>query len=125
MPTPSHKDAAVEFLTLIVSGDVRGAYERHVGSGFRHHNPYFSGDAKSLMEGMEEDESRNPGKKLDVQTAIQDGDYVAVHSRLSRAASDLDMAVVHIFRFEGDRIAELWDIGQAVPKNIVNDYGMF
>ena len=125
MTTQSHKDAAVEFLTLIVSGDVRGAYERHVGSSFRHHNPYFPGDLKSLMEGMEDDESRNPGKRLEVQTAIQDGDYVAVHSRLSRAASDLDMAVVHIFRFENDRIAELWDVGQAVPKNIANENGMF
>jgi predicted SnoaL-like aldol condensation-catalyzing enzyme len=125
MAMQSRKDAAVEFLTLIVAGDVRGAYERHVGSGFRHHNPFFPGDARSLREGMEEDESRNPGKKLDVQAALEDGDYVAVHSRLSRAASNLDMAVVHIFRFEQGRIAELWDIGQVVPKNIVNKNGMF
>jgi predicted SnoaL-like aldol condensation-catalyzing enzyme len=125
MAKQSHKDAAVEFLTLVVSGDVRAANRRHVGRGFRHHNPFFPGDARSLREGMEEDESRNPGKKLTVQSALQDGDYVAVHSRLRRAASNLDMAVVHIFRFEHDRIAELWDIGQAVPKNIVNKNGMF
>ena len=125
MVTQSRKDAAVEFLTLVVSGDVRGAYERHVGSGFRHHNPFFPGDARSLREGMEEDESRNPGKKLEVRAALQDGDYVAVHSRLSRAASNLDLAVAHIFRFEHERIAELWDIGQAVPEEIVNKNGMF
>ena len=125
MVTQSRKDAAVEFLTLIVSGDVRGAYERHVGTGFRHHNPFFPGDAKSLRDGMEDDESRNPGKKLDVKAVLEDGDYVAVHSRLSRTASDLDMAVVHIFRFEHERILDLWDIGQAVPKKIVNKNGMF
>jgi predicted SnoaL-like aldol condensation-catalyzing enzyme len=125
MATQSHKDAAVGFLALIVAGDVRGAYERHVGSGFRHHNPYFPGDAGSLREGMEEDESRNPGKRLDVRTVLEDGEYVAVHSRLSRAAGNPDMAVVHLFRFEDDRIVELWDIGQAVPGNIVNENGMF
>lgn len=125
MATQSRKDAAVEFLTLIVSGNVRGAYERYAGGNFRHHNPYFSGDAMSLRKGMEDDESRNPGKKLEVRAALQDGDYVAVHSHLSRAASNLDMAVVHVFRFEGDRIAELWDIGQAVPQEIVNKNGMF
>lgn len=125
MATQSRKDAAVEFLTLIVAGDVRGAYQRHVGSGFRHHNPFFPGDVTSLREGMEQDESRNPGKTLTVQVALEDGDHVAVHSRLSRAASNLDMAVVHIFRFEQDRIVELWDIGQAVPANIVNQNGMF
>lgn len=112
-------------MTLVVDGDVRRAYERHVGSGFRHHNPYFPGDAESLRKGMEDDESSNPGKQLDVQVALEDGDYVAVHSRLRRAASDLDMAVVHLFRFEDARIVEAWDVGQAVPKDIVNKNGMF
>jgi predicted SnoaL-like aldol condensation-catalyzing enzyme len=125
MATRSRKDAAVEFLALIVAGDVRGAYERHVGSGFRHHNPFFPGDVQSLRTGMEEDESRHPGKTLDVHVALEEGDYVAVHSRLTRAASNLDMAVVHIFRFEHERIAELWDIGQIVPHDIVNRNGMF
>jgi predicted SnoaL-like aldol condensation-catalyzing enzyme len=125
MTPQSRKDIAVGFLKLIVAGDVRGAYERHVGGGFRHHNPYFRGDAGSLMNGMEEDESRNPGKNLKVRTVLEDGDYVAVHSRLSRPAGNPGMAVVHIFRFEGDRIAELWDIAQVVPGEIVNENGMF
>jgi predicted SnoaL-like aldol condensation-catalyzing enzyme len=32
---------------------------------------------------------------------------------------------VHIFRFDGDRIAEPWDIGQPVPAESVNTNGMF
>ena len=125
MATRTLKDAAVEFLKQIVAGDVRGAYERHVGDGFRHHNPYFAGDAPSLRKGMEEDEARHPGKQLDVLVALQEGNYVAVHSRLRRGATEPDIAVVHIFRFEGGRIAELWDIAQAAPKEIVNKNGMF
>jgi predicted SnoaL-like aldol condensation-catalyzing enzyme len=125
MSKRTHKDAAVEFLTLIVAGDIRRAYERHAGPGFLHHNPYFTGNADALRAGMEEDEARNPGKKLEVQVALEDGDFVAVHSRLRRAESGLDIAVVHVFRFEHDRIAELWDIAQAVPKDVVNENGMF
>lgn len=34
-------------------------------------------------------------------------------------------AVVHVFRFQGNLIAELWDVGQAVPENSPNEYGMF
>ena len=109
----------------IVAGDVRGAYERHVGEAFRHHNPYFAGDAQSLRAGMEEDEARNPGKKLDVQAALQEGNYVAVHSRLRRGPTQPEIAVVHIFRFEDRRIVELWDIAQVAPEQIVNEYGMF
>ena len=125
MTTRTLKDTAVDFLTQVVAGDVRGAYERHVGHGFRHHNPYFSGDAQSLRKGMEEDETRNPGKKLDVQVALQDGNYIAVHSRLKRAVGGPDIAVVHIFRFEHGRIVELWDVAQVAPEQIVNENGMF
>jgi predicted SnoaL-like aldol condensation-catalyzing enzyme len=119
------KDTAIAFLTSVVAGDVRGAYERHVGDGFRHHNPYFPGDAESLKKGMEEDEARHPGKRLDVQVAVQDGDYVVVHSRLRRTIDDHGFALVHIFRFEQGRIAEAWDIVQSVPEDIVNENGMF
>jgi predicted SnoaL-like aldol condensation-catalyzing enzyme len=50
---------------------------------------------------------------------------VAVHSRVRRNANDLGMAVVNIFRFQGERIIELWDLGQPVPKESSNERGMF
>ena len=34
-------------------------------------------------------------------------------------------AVVHIFRFDGDRIVELWDLAQEVPDHSPNANGMF
>jgi predicted SnoaL-like aldol condensation-catalyzing enzyme len=33
--------------------------------------------------------------------------------------------VIHIFRFEEDRIVELWDVGQEIPEDSPNDNGMF
>ena len=125
MTTQSHKDAAIEFLRLAASGKVRDAYAKHVGSGFRHHNPHFRGDAKSLMEAMEQNAAKNPEKILEVKRALQDGEQVAVFSRVRQKPSDNGAAVVHIFRFEGDRIAELWDVGQPIPEKAVNENGMF
>jgi predicted SnoaL-like aldol condensation-catalyzing enzyme len=121
----SHKDAAVEFLTLVASGRVREAYERYIGAGFRHHNPYFRGDAASLMEGMEQNAAKNPDKRLEIQTAIQEGDRVAVFSHVRQHPQDRGGAVVHIFRFDKDRVVELWDVGQAVPEQSDNQNGMF
>jgi predicted SnoaL-like aldol condensation-catalyzing enzyme len=121
----SHKDVAVEFMRLVASGKVREAYEKHVGAGFRHHNPYFRGDAASLMKGMEENAAKNPNKQLEIQCAIQEGDRVAVFSRVRQNPKDRGGALVHIFRFDNDRIVELWDIGQAVPEQSVNENGMF
>jgi len=125
MAAQSHKDAAIEFLTLVASGKVCEAYQRHVGPEFRHHNPFFRGDAASLIEAMEQNAIKNPNKVLEVQRALEDGKEVAVFSRIRQKPGDLGAAVVHIFRFDGDRIAELWDIGQAVPEDSVNENGMF
>jgi len=121
----SRKEAAVRFLRLTASGQVREAFGKYVGPGFRHHNPFFRGDAESLMVAMKENAERNPGKALDIQRAFEDGDLAAVHSRVRLKPDDRGAALVHIFRFEADRIAELWDIGQAVPEDSPNENGMF
>jgi predicted SnoaL-like aldol condensation-catalyzing enzyme len=122
---PTKKDVAISFLRQAASGSVREAYDKHVSTGFRHHNPFFAGDAQALMVGMEENARQNPDKRLDVLHALEDGDLVAVHSHVRQKPDDRGGVVVHLFRFEGDRIAELWDIGQPVPVESVNQNGMF
>ena len=121
----SRKEAATSFLQLVASGKVREAYQNHIGPNFRHHNPFFRGDADSLRVGMEENAAQNPDKVLEVQHALEDGDLVAVHSRVRQSPDDRGAAVVHIFRFQGDRVVELWDIGQPLPENSPNENGMF
>ena len=44
---------ATSFLELAASGRLDEAYA-NVSANFRHHNPYFPGDAKSLKAGMAE-----------------------------------------------------------------------
>src|SRR5690349_18011529 len=90
--TQNDKDAAKEFLRLVASGKVREAYSRYIGPKFRHHNPYFQGDAESLMIAMEENALQNPNKILEIQRALQDGDLVAVHSHVKLKPGDLGLA---------------------------------
>ena len=123
--TISHKDAAVSFLQLSSSGSVHDAYERYVAPDFRHHNPHFPGDASSLAAGMADNAAKFPTKTLEVQHVIEDGNLVAVHSRVRLSPEMPVMALVHIFRFRGDRVVELWDIAQPVPAESPNEFGMF
>jgi predicted SnoaL-like aldol condensation-catalyzing enzyme len=120
-----NKDAAIRFLQMAASGEVREAYDRFVGPGFRHHNPFFEETAETLKAGMEENVRQNPDKVLDVKHAIAEGDFVAVHSHVRQNPEDRGAAVVHLFRFENGRIVELWDVGQPVPEQSPNQYGMF
>jgi predicted SnoaL-like aldol condensation-catalyzing enzyme len=121
----SNKDAAESFLHLVASNKVREAYDRHVSTNFRHHNAFFRGDRQSLMRAMEENAAKNPDKVLEVKRVLEDANYVVVHSHIRQNAQDRGGAAVHIFRFENDRIAELWDVGQAVPADSPNEHGMF
>ena len=121
----NHKEEAISFLRLTSSGKVGEAFDSYVGPHFRHHNPYFKGDAESLKAGMAEAHMKFPNTKLDVQRAIAEEDLVAVHSRVQHAPDTAAIAVVHIFRFEGDQIAQLWDVGMEVPKDSPNENGMF
>ena len=123
--TNSNKDTAIAFLTLATGGKVREAFAKFVTAQFQHHNPFFAGSAEALMTGMEENARQNPGKVLEVKRTIAEGELVVVHSHVRQKPGDLGAAVVHIFRFEKGRIAELWDLGQPVPEKSPNQYGMF
>lgn len=118
------KSAAIEFLQLAAAGKVDEAYQL-VALNFCHHNPYFQADAESLKSAMRENARLHPDKTFEVQRALVDGDWVAVHSRLSMPSTAMTIAVVHLFRFEAGKIAELWDVGQAQPEQMVNQIGMF
>lgn len=121
----SNKNTAVSFLKLASSGKVQDAYTKFVGAGFRHHNLFFEGSAASLQAGMEANALQNPDKVLDVKRVIAEGELVAVHSHVQQKPGERGAAVVHIFRFENGRIVELWDLGQPVPEESPNQFGMF
>ena len=121
----TRKQAAVSFLKLAASGNVNEAYGNYLSMNFRHHNPYFKGDAESLKTGMAEAHEKFPETTLEVQHVLEEGDLVAVHSRVRHSSDTPEIAVVHLFRFEGSRVAELWDIGIEAPKDSPNENGMF
>jgi predicted SnoaL-like aldol condensation-catalyzing enzyme len=125
MKTPrTRKDIARAFLRRAATGKVREAYEL-VDPDFRHHNPYFRGDADSLRKGMEEAHAKFPRTAIEIQRAVEEGNLVAVHSKVRHQPAGRDIAVVHIFRFKGTRIVELWDIAVEIPKDSPNQHGAF
>lgn len=119
------KEIAQDFLLLSAKGKSREAFQKYTSDNFIHHNAFFKGDAQSLMIAMEENAIKIPNKVFEIQRALVDGNFVAVHSRVQLRSPDVEIAVIHIFKFENDKIVELWDFGQTVPADIVNENGMF
>ncbi len=125
MNPSSHKDAAVDFLNLVNEGEIREAYEKYAAPSFIHHNPHFKGDAESLAIAMEEHHKLFPNKVYEVKHVLEDGELVAVHGRVQLVEGGKTGALVHIFHFENDKIVEMWDIGEEIPKDSPNENGMF
>ena len=125
MGVNDHKQIAIDFLTLASMGKAREAFDRYASKNFRHHNIYFKGDGESLLIAMEENAKKNPDKVFEIKRTLRDGDLVATQAHVRQKPSDPGAGVVHIFRFEDDKIVELWDLGQPVPLETVNENGMF
>lgn len=121
----TRKEAATTFLTMVAKRQVREAYEKFIAPEFRHHNQYLKGDRQSLLNAMEEAGSRNPTKVLEVKQVFEDGAFVITLSHVKQNSEDPGGAVVHIFKFEGDHVVELWDLGQQILPNSPNENGVF
>ena len=119
------KTAAIHFLELTAAGKVSEAFDLYISADFRHHNLSFKGDAASLKSAMLESAAYLPEKKLEIQFAVQEENRVAVYSKVTISHGAPGVALVHFFRFEDNKITELWDLAQAPPDEIVNEYGLF
>ncbi len=114
----SQKQIAVRFLELAAAGEVDEAYSNYTAPNFKHHNPYYAGDATSLKEGMRESAIETPNKVFDVQHVIEEGDLVAVHSKLEMQMNGLTtLAVVHICRFERAKLLSFGILGKYSPTH--------
>ena len=99
-------------------------YDLYTLPNFKHHNGFYNGDRESLLEGMLHSNTVFPNKKLTIKLAVAEPPYVTLFSHV-QITEDKEVAVVHIYRFEGEKIAEMWDISQEVPENSPNENGMF
>lgn len=117
------KEKAIEFLQLAGLGRVREAYDRFIDSHFIHHNQHFAGDREALCVAMEEAHENQPNKSIEVKQCFEEGNTVVTHSLVVK--EDMEIAVVHIFRFEQEKIVELWDLGQVLDPASPNLNGPF
>ena len=121
----NRKDAAVKFLQLVVAGQIDEAYRKYVDLRGKHHNPFFPAGFSALKKAMMENHVQFPSKQLTVKNVLGDDDLVAVHSHIVLRPGETGLAAVHLFRFHGDRIMEMWDCGQPLPADSPNEDGAF
>jgi len=124
-PAQFRKEIVNDFLMIVISGRIDEAYKKHVDMTGKHHNQYVAAGFPALKQAMIENHTQFPDKRIDIKHVIAEGDLVASHSHGKLNPGNKNIAVVHIFRFQGDKIAEFWDIGQEIIPDSPNEDGMF
>ncbi len=129
-----HKDIAVEFFNLVSLGRPLDGL-RFFWPECKTHNPYTVGGIKELIEAMVAVqkqgaqgiiEGSTADFKLIIRQILADGDLVAVHTQISASnPSAGGLRQVHLFRFNGDKIIEYWDVTQQIMPNMPNAAGAF
>jgi predicted SnoaL-like aldol condensation-catalyzing enzyme len=120
-----NKQTAKQFLELIAAGKIDEAYGKYVSETGRHHNSFFREGFPALREAMKENQVQFPNKQLTIKNLIGEGDMVAIHSHIVLRPGENGIAAIHLFRFLGDKIVELWDVDQPIPSNSPNRDGVF
>lgn len=119
----SNKETAIKFLEMCALKSPRTGFAEYTNSNFKHHNQYFAGDRDSLMNAMIQADQSAPNRSFTVKQVFETDDRVALYSHVIK--DKMEIAVVHMLRFENGKISEMWDVGQVIEKNSPNQHGMF
>lgn len=122
----SKKAVVQEFFNLIGAGQYREVLPLFTAD-CKTHNPYIAGDMNTLIDAMISASNDMKSQASDISFSVKhiliDGEMAAAYTQLLNSKTNPGkggLRQVHLFRFEGDMIAEYWDITQQILDSMPN-----
>jgi predicted SnoaL-like aldol condensation-catalyzing enzyme len=97
----------------------------YFGDTYIQHNPGAQDGPEGLKGFLEYLKAKLPDYHNTFKKVFADGDYVIVHVHSQANPDDRGRAIVDIFRLEGGKVVEHWDVAQEIPEKPANDNTMF
>lgn len=118
--------AALDYYDLIINQRrVADAVAKYIGPTYKQHNPTIGDGPEAALKSLSEVIDGFPQARAEFKRVIVEGDMVVIHSHGIPTPGDRGFAVVDIFRFEGGKIVEHWDVIQPVSETSKNANSMF
>jgi predicted SnoaL-like aldol condensation-catalyzing enzyme len=119
-----NREIVTEFTRLFYTErDVRGAFDRFVVEDYIQHNPTIP-DGREAAVQMLEPKFSTPDAMFEVQRILVDGDLALIHVKASFPGNPV-AAVADIYRLEGGKVVEHWDVLQRMPDEVANEHPLF
>jgi len=101
------------------------AVEKYVGGSYIQHNPMVADGSLPFIDFVNGYAQKFPHLKVDIKRVIAEGDFVVTHVLITTDEKDRGTVAMDIFRLEGGKIVEHWDVVQPMPEKSANENGMF
>ena len=123
----TNKDIAVAFYKkALFEGRVQDAFRLYAGVPYRQHNPLIEDGMEGVKKFVAWVMANHPDARCEIKRVFADGDYVILHSHWHGLSDNpRGEAVVDIFRLEGGKAVEHWDVIQPIPETSANANTMF
>jgi predicted SnoaL-like aldol condensation-catalyzing enzyme len=124
-PAANKKLVLAAMTMLFQQHKVDQAIDTYFDKNYIQHNPLAATGAEAVRTFFKQFYAGNPSANIEIAHVLADGDLVAVHYRSRFKPEERGFAVVDIFRVANGKIAEHWDVLQAIPEKSANSNGMF
>ena len=118
-------DHVLEMYREVLIGMDSSKVDRYLPPDYVQHSSLAPPGLQALKDFLDQVRIASPDATQTIKRAFVDGDHVIVHVHVVRFPGDPGLAVVDIFRLQGDTIVEHWDVLQEVPARPINPNPMF
>ena len=121
----ANKKVVIDFYEKAINQKDFEAASKHFGNRYVQHNPVAGDGPEGLKAFLGFLKEKFPQSRSEIKQVFADGDYVILHVHAVREPGTRGSAIVDIFKLEGGKIVEHWDVIQPIPEKAANNNGMF
>ena len=121
----ANKKAVVDFYEKGINQKDFEAIAHYLGPRYVQHNPRAADGAEGFKAFLGFLKEKLPNYHSEIKRVFADGDYVILHVYNVPEPGQRGVAIVDIFRLDGGKLVEHWDVRQDIPEKSANGNTMF